>query len=86
MKLRPLRLGDAALVAALADRAYPGVYHLSAQDVRACLEGDHLCLGVFGDDDLLAYLMCWVDVSQVEELARQSVLLLDDIVVGTVTT
>ena len=68
-------------MAALADRAYPGSYRLSAQDVRDSLEGDHLCLGVFGDGELLAYLMCWVDVSQVEELAGEAVLLLDDIVV-----
>jgi len=79
---RALRLEDAAVVAALADRAYPGSYRLSAQDVRECLKGDHLCLGIFDEHKLLAYLMCWVDVSQVEELAQQAVLLLDDIVVS----
>ncbi len=68
-------------MAALADRAYPCSYRLSAQEVSTCLEGDHLCLGVFTEHQLLAYLMCWVDVSQVEELLNQAVLLLDDIVV-----
>lgn len=81
MKLRALRLEDAAAVAALADRAYPGAYRLSVQDVRDSLGGEHLCLGVFREGQLVAYLMCWPDLSQVEELAQEKVLLLDDIVV-----
>lgn len=81
MTLRPLVLADAEAVAALADRAYPGAYHLSGQDVRDSLAGRHLCFGVFDQGELRAYLMCWVDTTQVEELGQESVLLLDDLVV-----
>ncbi|MBX3169951.1 MAG: hypothetical protein KF760_21280 [Candidatus Eremiobacteraeota bacterium] len=79
--IRPLVLADAAAVAALADRVYPGSYHLSAEDVRDSLSGPHLCFGAFAEGALRAYLMCWVDTTQVEELGDESVLLLDDIVV-----
>jgi len=78
--VRPLVLDDAPAVAALADRAYPGAYHLSAQDVSDSLSGPHFCFGCF-DSELRAYLMCWLDTTQVEELGDESVLLLDDIVV-----
>ena len=81
MIIRPLVLADAPAVAALADRAYPGAYHLSAEDVSDSLAGRHLCFGAFEGVQLRAYLMCWVDNTQVEELGEERVLLLDDIVV-----
>ncbi|MBN9417228.1 MAG: hypothetical protein J0I12_17415 [Candidatus Eremiobacteraeota bacterium] len=81
MKVRPLVQADAPAVAALADRAYPGAFHLSQEDVADSLDGPHLCFGVFAAQDLQAYLMCWVDTTQVEELGEERVLLLDDIVV-----
>ena len=81
MNVRPLGLSDAPAVAALADRAYPGEYHLSAQDVSDSLAGRHLSFGVFEGSHLRAYLMCWVDTTQVEERGNELVLLLDDIVV-----
>ncbi len=81
MTIRPLLEADAPAVAALADRAYPGSYRLSAADVRDSLEGEHLCFGAFGPEGLQAYLMCWLDTTQVEELGEEQVLLLDDIVV-----
>jgi hypothetical protein len=79
--VRPLLLTDAPAVAALADRAYPGAFHLTPQDVADNLEQDHLCFGFFGDGRLQAYLMCWLDTTQVEEYGAEQVLCLDDIVV-----
>lgn len=79
--VRPLQLSDAPAVAVLADRAYPGSFHLSAQDVADNLEHDHLCFGLFEEEQLQAYLMCWRDTTQVEEYGDEQVLLLDDIVV-----
>lgn len=81
MNVRPLVQADAKAVATLADRAYPGAFQLSEQDVSDTLDGPHLCFGVFASGGLKAYLMCWTDTTQVEELGEEQVLLLDDIVV-----
>ena len=82
--MRLLGPQDAAAVERLAARAYPGTFHLSQQDLHDTLadlpQGDNYCLGLFDQGQLRAYLMCWVDQSQVEERAEEAVLLLDDIV------
>lgn len=79
--VRALGAPDAEAVVALADRVYPGEFHLTVQDVLDNLSQPHLCFGVFGQAGLLAYLMCWRDTTQVEDYGDESILLLDDIVV-----
>lgn len=79
--VRALEPSDAEAVVALADRVYPGAFHLTVQHVVDNLSPPHLCFGLFDQAGMLAYLMCWRDTTQVEEYGDESVLLLDDIVV-----
>jgi hypothetical protein len=69
----------------LSQQAYPGSFHLSRDDIRETLAdltpADNFCFGAFQEGVLVGYLMCWLDISQVEEREGEVVLLLDDIVV-----
>lgn len=81
----PLKPSHAAQVWELSRSAYPGTFHLSISDLEATLSSfqpeENYCFGAFEGETLTAYLMCWIDTSQVEERYGEPVLLLDDIVV-----
>lgn len=83
--IAPLQPEHADQIWRLSEQAYPGSFHLSLQDVQDTLADlaplENYCFGAFEDGMLCAYLMCWLDTSQVEERADETVLLLDDIVV-----
>lgn len=72
-------------IATLGSRGYPEAFALTSDHVRDTLASlqpsENLCFGVFREEDLIGYLLCWLDVSQVEGREDEPVLLLDDIVV-----
>lgn len=85
IEIRALHSGDAGQIWQLSQQAYPGSFSLSEQDLEETLDDltpeENFCFGVFDEDRLIAYLMCWLDTSQIEERLDEPVLLLDDIVV-----
>jgi len=84
-EIRPLGPAQADQVWELSRQVYPESFSLSSEDLRSTLSDlpplHNYCLGAFEGERLVAYLMCWLDTSQVEERSQEPVLLLDDIVV-----
>ncbi|MCE7870405.1 hypothetical protein DYH09_08520 [bacterium CPR1] len=83
VRLFPLQPEHAGAVARLADQLYPSGFPLDAlaiaENLARLTPEESYCYGVEVDGELVAFMMAWLDTSQVEGWEEQPVVLVDDL-------
>lgn len=86
MRLFPLEPEHAEAVARLADRLYPSGFPMAPRAIADNLAGlqpeESYCWGIEVGGELVAFLMAWKDVSQIEGREDEPIVLIDDMCVA----